>query len=108
MRHINRHVLLGNVGNIVQLQNSLKVSIATNRDWMVDGERKTVTDWSQVTILDKKQVEWVGANVAQGDLVYIESRVINSSYERDGSMVYSTDLIVNIFNLLAKKTQNAS
>ena len=40
MRSVNRHTLLGHVGNLVQLKNVLKVNIATNRDWLADGEGK--------------------------------------------------------------------
>ena len=69
MRHVNRHTILGHVGNLVELKNVLKVNIAANREWQADGEKKTATDWVQVTILDKKQVEWITQNVVSGDLV---------------------------------------
>ncbi|WP_323131137.1 single-stranded DNA-binding protein [Sinorhizobium medicae] len=85
MRTVNRHTLLGHVGNIIKLKNVLKVNIATNRESQADGERKTATDWAQVTILDRKQAAWIEENVGPGDLVYVESRVSNSSYERDGN-----------------------
>ena len=103
MRTVNRHTLLGHVGNIIKLKNVLKVNIATNREWHADGDRKTATDWVQVTILDKKQAEWIEINVGQGDLVYVESRISNSSYERDGEQVYTTDVIAQLFNLVSKK-----
>lgn len=103
MRHVNRHTILGYVGNLVELKNVLKVNIAANREWQADGEKKTATDWVQVTILDKKQVEWITQNVVSGDLVYVESRISNSSYERDGEQVYTTDIIAQLFNLVTKK-----
>ncbi|MGF7007962.1 single-stranded DNA-binding protein [Shinella sumterensis] len=102
MRTVNRHTLLGHVGNIIPLKSVLKVNVATNREWQADGERKSATDWVQITILDKKQAQWIEENVGQGDLVYIESRVSNSSYERDGEQVYATDVIAQIFNLVSK------
>lgn len=102
MRSVNRHTLLGHVGNIVQLKNVLKVNIATNREWLSDGDRQTATDWVQVTILDKKQAEWIEGNVGQGDLVYVESRISNSSYERNGEQVYTTDVIAQVFTLASK------
>lgn len=102
MRTVNRHTLLGHVGNMIPLKNVLKVNIATNREWMADGDRKNATDWVQVTILDKKQAEWIEGNVGQGDLVYVESRISNSNYERDGEQVYTTDVIAQLFNLVSK------
>lgn len=103
MRHVNRHTILGHVGNLVELKKVLKVNIAANREWQADGEKKTATDWVQVTILDRKQAEWITQNVGSGDLVYVESRISNSSYERDGEQVYTTDIIAQLFNLVAKK-----
>ncbi|MCA1371527.1 single-stranded DNA-binding protein [Ensifer aridi] len=103
MRSVNRHTLLGHVGNLVELKNVLKVNVATNREWQAEGEKRTATDWVQVTVLDKKQAKWIEENVGSGDLVYIESRISNSSYERDGEQVYTTDVIAQLFNLVAKK-----
>jgi single-strand DNA-binding protein len=103
MRHVNRHTILGHVGNLVELKNVLKVNIAANREWQADGDKKSTTDWVQVTILDKKQLEWITQNVGSGDLVYVESRISNSSYDRAGEQVYTTDVIAQVFNLVAKK-----
>ena len=104
MRTVNRHTLLGHVGNIIPLKNALKVNVATNREWQSDGERKSATDWVQITVLDKKQAEWIEENVGEGDLVYVESRLSNSSYDRGGEKVYATDVIAQLFNLVSKKT----
>ncbi|MDQ0562379.1 single-stranded DNA-binding protein [Rhizobium mesoamericanum] len=90
-------------GVVAQLKNVLKVSVTANREWQADGEKKTATDWVQGTVLDKKQAEWIQENVRPGDLVYIESRIANSSFERDGEQVYATDIIAQLFNLVAKK-----
>lgn len=103
MRSVNRHTLLGHVGNLVELKNVLKVNIAANREWQAEAGKRSATDWVQVTILDKKQAEWIEENVGPGDLVYVESRIANSSYERDGEQVYTTDVIAQLFNLVAKK-----
>ena len=104
MRTVNRHTLLGHVGNIMPLKGVLKVNVATNREWQSDGERKSATDWVQLTVLDKKQAEWIEGHVEEGDLVYVESRVSNSSYDRAGEKVYATDVIAQLFNLVSKKT----
>lgn len=102
MRSVNRHTILGHVGNVITLNGVLKVNVASNREWQLDGERKSATDWVQVTVLDKKQAEWIEENVGQGDLVYIESRISNSSYQREGEQVYVTDVIAQLFNLVSK------
>lgn len=55
-------------------------------------------DWVQVTILDRKQVEWITKNVASGDLAYVETRISNSSYHRDTRQ----------FSLIAKERMSGS
>lgn len=102
MRTVNRHTLLGHVGNIIPLKSVLKVNVATNREWQADGEKKSATDWVQVTILDEDQAAWIEANVGQGDLVYVEARISNSSYQRGSEQVYTTDVIAQIFSLVSK------
>lgn len=104
MRSVNRHTLLGHVGSVIPLKGVLKVNVATNREWQSDGERKSATDWVQITVLDKKQAEWIEEYVGEGDLVYVESRVSKSSYDRGGEKVYATDVIAQLFNLVSKKT----
>ena len=47
---------------------------------------------------------WIEDHVEEGDLVYVESRVSNSSYDRGGEKVYATDVIAQLFNLVSKKT----
>nr|WP_314093530.1 single-stranded DNA-binding protein [uncultured Shinella sp.] len=106
MRSVNRHTILGYVGNVITLNGVLKVNVASNREWQSDGERKSATDWVQVTVLDKKQAEWIEENVGQGDLVYIESRSSNSSYQREGEQVYVTDVIAQLFNLVSKSREH--
>ncbi len=103
MRSVNRHTLLGHVGNVIPLKGVLRVNVATNREWQSDGQRKSATDWVQVTVLDRRQAEWIEENVGEGDLVYVESRVSNSSYDRGGEKVYKTDVIVQLFNLVSRK-----
>jgi single-strand DNA-binding protein len=91
MRTVNRHTLLGHVGNIIKLKNVLKVNIATNREWQVDGERKTATDWAQVTILDRKQAEWIEENVGQG-LTTVRQQCDANMLELDGDRALACNM----------------
>jgi len=102
MRTVNRHTVLGHIGNIMPLKGVLKVNVATNREWQSDGECRSATDWVQVTAPDKKQAEWVEEHVGEGDLVYVESRISKSSYQREGEQVYVTGVIAQLFNLVSK------
>lgn len=100
MRSINRFIVNGNVGSVTSFEKAAKVNIATDRFWTNDaGEKQTKTDWVTVTILDERQAAWVAENVKKGQPVIAEGRISNSSYERSGQSVYSTDLIATIFNV---------
>ena len=98
MRNINRFTVLGNVGKVTPLNKVTKVNIATNRSYKNDkGNIETTTDWITVTILSEKQAAWVASNVTKGDTVLVEGRISNSSYEKDGAKVYTTDIIATLF-----------
>ena len=103
MRSINRFTIHGNVGSITPFEKSTKVNIATNRAWTAEnGDRKEMTDWVQVSVLDEKQAKWIAENVKVGDVAVVEGRISNGSYERNGETVYTTDLIVSTFNAFRK------
>jgi single-strand DNA-binding protein len=99
MRSINRVQILGHVGKVIPLQKVTKIDVGTNRYWKDEsGKNQTATDWCTLTVLDEKTIEFVGANVVKGDPIYAEARVANSTFERNGQKVYSTDLIVSLLN----------
>ena len=101
MRSVNRFTILGNVGKVHTFDRVTKVSIATNRVWTDDsGQRNERTDWVQLTILDEGQAQWVAENVQSGDAVFAEGRISQNSYGSGEDRKFSTDLIVQVFNLL--------
>lgn len=109
MRSINRVQILGHVGKVIPLQKVTKIDVGTNRYWKDDsGQNQTTTDWCTLTVLDEKTIEFVDANVTKGDPIYAEARVTNSTYERNGQKVYSTDLIVSLLNRFAPKNNDFS
>ena len=109
MRSINRVQILGHVGKVIPLQKVTKIDVGTNRYWKdEEGDNQTTTDWCTLTVLDQKTIEFVGANVSKGDPIYAEARVANSTYERNGQKVYSTDLIVLLLNRFDPKENEFS
>jgi single-strand DNA-binding protein len=98
MRSINRFTIVGNVGSITSFDKTVKVNIATDRVWTNDaGNKETRTDWVTVTAFDD-QAAWIEHNVSKGQPVIAEGRISNSSYEKDGETVYTTDLVATTFN----------
>lgn len=114
MRTTNLFILRGYVGNAPKQFNKVtKVSVATRRLGQrdqVSGKREEHTDWVEVTILNEKTAEWVFKNVKSGDPIYAECRVRSGSYKdkNTGEMVYSTDVIANLFDLLAPSAKDDS
>lgn len=99
MRSINRFTVAGNVGGITPFEKAVKVNIAADRIWTNDaGKKETRTDWVTVTVFDD-QAGWIKENVKKGQPVVAEGRIMNSSYEKDGQTVYTTDLIATVFNV---------
>ena len=99
MRSINRVQILSHVGKVIPLQKVTKIDVGTNLYWKDDfGQNQTTRDWCTLTVLDEKTIEFVGANVKKGGPIYAEARVANSTFERNGQKIYSTDLIVSLLN----------
>ena len=100
MRSINRFSILGHVGKITPFAKATKIDIATNRRFKKDGAITTATDWVTVTVLNERQAAWLSEHLTVGEKVYVEGRISNSRYDRDGTTVYTTDLIASLVNAL--------
>jgi single-strand DNA-binding protein len=76
-----------------------KFSVATDRRWkdQASGEWKSETNWTNV-------IFWNAENMAQfltkGKQVYVEGRLLNRSYEKDGEKKYVTEVIAEEVILL--------
>lgn len=104
MKSINRFTIQGNIGSITPFDKNTKINIATKRAWADEkGEKKEITEWVQVTILDERQAAWVTENAKVGDVITTEGRIVNNSYKRNSETVYTTDLIASLVNVFPKK-----
>lgn len=104
-RSVNRVTLVGNVGSDPEVRSTQKgtrvahVSLATNREWTADGVEQRRTDWHRLTFWGGP-VETVRTYVRKGTRMYVEGRLEYGSYERDGVMIPTTDVVVREFVLL--------
>lgn len=107
-RSVNRITLIGNVGrdpDIQQTKNGTKVahfSVATNRRIPsgTDGEERT--DWHRLTLWNK-QAQFAEDYIRTGDRVYIDGRLEYDSYERDGVVIPTAEVIVREVVMLNSK-----
>ena len=94
---LNRVTLIGRLGKNPEIRSfesgkNARFTLATNEDYKnKSGEKITHTEWHNISV-------WRGlADVAEsylkmGDLVYIEGRIRNRSYEQEGVKKYFTEI----------------
>lgn len=110
-RSVNRITLIGNVGrdpDIQQTKNGTKVahfSIATNRRTTsaTDEER---TDWHRLTLWNR-EAQFAEDYIRTGDRIYVDGRLEYDSYEKDGVVIPSAEVIVREVVLLSSKGQGS-
>ena len=108
-RSVNRVILVGNAGSDPDVRETgngktvAHLSLATNRAWRDGhGEEKSETSWHRLTF-------WNGAAqtiekfVRKGSRLYVEGRIQYGSYDRDGQMVPTCDIVVEEFVFLDGK-----
>jgi single-strand DNA-binding protein len=71
-----------------------------SRDSWRPSLKETKTEWITVTVFDD-QAAGIKGNVSKGQPVIAEGRISNSSYEKNGETVYTTDLVATTFNASA-------
>lgn len=93
--------IIGRIGAVTRFGKILKVSIASNYSTRDDGgDRQDHTRWNTVTVFGK-QADWVETKRAIGDLVLVEGNIADTSYDKNGEIVYTADRLANRFELLA-------
>ncbi len=60
---------------------------------------------NRVTIFSDGIRTYIDRNASIGDLVRVEGRMRDSSYEKDGETIYTVDRIANEFGILASKAE---
>lgn len=111
---VNKVILVGNVGQDPEIRNInndtqvAKFTLATSESYKnKDGERITQTEWHNIVV-------WRGLSkvveqyVKKGSLIYIEGKITNRSYEKDGQTRYFTEIVANELKLLGKRSEGES
>ena len=105
MRNIAEFQLIGRVGSIDVRDNVVNLSVAANYSRRDDkGEWTDDTYWNRVSIFGEKTRSYVAEKVQKGDLVHVRGRMRDTSYERDGQKIFTTDRVVDDFAVLSSKS----
>lgn len=110
MSSVNKVILVGHLGKdpeVKQLENGTKVAtfpLATSESYTKDGNRVENTEWHNITMWNGA-AEIAGKYLTKGKLVYLEGKLRTRSYEVEGVKRYSTEIIVDNFTMLGKKSE---
>lgn len=95
---VNKIIILGNVGKKPELAYTpsgtavCRFSVATNHKWKDGkGENKEEVTWHNVSTWGDT-AEIVNKYLKKGSKVYVEGRLVNRSYEKDGEKRYSSEI----------------
>ena len=102
---INKITLIGNVGKDIELKETqsgnkfVKFTLATNE--------KDETIWHNIGMWGNN-AENASKYVNKGDILYIEGKQVNGTYEKEGKKYYTSEVIAYSFRMLGgkKKGQN--
>src|SRR5258708_24774191 len=113
-RSVNKVILLGNLGRDAEMtytpsgQALSKVGLATSRRWQdkSSGEWQEETDWHNLVIWGK-QAESLTPYLTKGSRIYVEGRIKNRTWEKDGVKHYATDIVVEDIVFAGSKADSA-
>ena len=111
---VNKVILIGNVGqtpNVKYLDGGVAVarfSIATTERYKAkNGEPVEQTEWHNI-VAWRQLAEIIEKYVTKGTRVYVEGRLRNTTWEKDGVKHYSNEVQIDNFHILSPKAQDAN
>ena len=111
MRGLNRVTLIGNCGKepeYKQLEDGTpvaKIALATTEMFRLkNGETQSRTDWHTI-ILWRGLAGLAKEYVRKGSLLYVEGKLRNRQYDKEGVKKYVTEIVAEQVILLDKKTK---
>lgn len=106
---VNKVILVGNVGKDPEVQYIsddvavAKFTLATSESYKnKSGERVTNTEWHNI-VAWRGLAKVIEQYVQKGAQLYIEGKITNRSYEKDGQTRYFTEIVANEMKILGKR-----
>ncbi len=111
---INKVILVGNVGKDPEIQYIredvpvARFTLATSESYKdKDGNRQTKTEWHNIAIW-RGLAKVVESYVKKGDMLYLEGKITNRTYEKDGQTRYFTEIVANNMEMLGSRNRGDS
>jgi single-strand DNA-binding protein len=114
-RNLNKVMLIGNLTRDPEMRYTpqgnavASFTIATNREWMTDGEKKQAADFHNAVAWNKL-AEICGQLLKRGTKVFVEGRLQNRSWvdNASGQKKYKTEVVVDDLIILSNKNADGS
>jgi single-strand DNA-binding protein len=112
-RSWNRVELIGNVTKDPELRYTpsgaavCTFSIATNRTFVSDGEKREETDFHRLVAWNKL-AELCSQLIKKGNKIFVSGRLQNRQWEQDGQTKYITEIVLEDMILLTSKGESNS
>ncbi|MBN1251686.1 MAG: single-stranded DNA-binding protein [Bacteroidales bacterium] len=111
---INKAILVGNVGKDPEIQYVkedvpvARFTLATSETFKnKNGEKVTNTEWHNIVVW-RGLAKVVEQYVKKGSQLYVEGKITNRSYEKDGVTKYFSEIVVNNLQMLGKAQESGS
>ncbi len=113
---LNKVFLIGRLGKdpvVKHFQNDNAIaefSIATTESYKdKEGKWNEITDWHNIKMPNKFMAERAEKYLKKGSLIHVEGKIRTRSYDdKDGNKRYVTEVIVEQFRMLDKKSDGGS
>lgn len=95
--------IIGRIGKVTKHDKVTHISIASDRQ-VKDGDKwKTDTIWNSITIFNEQMRNRVDNSKVgkKGNKIIAQGSIQSNSYDKDGETIYTTDLIVQDFDVLS-------
>lgn len=110
---INKVILIGNIGKQPETRtfdNGNEVcqfSLATSESWKdKTGEWQEKTTWHNIVVWGNQAAR--AAKLSKGDTLYLEGKIDNRSYEKDGQTRYISEVVASYFRKLNRSEAKES
>ena len=110
MRSLNKAFLMGNLVSdpnetpLAKGGSMVSFPLATNRDYVQDGEKKKVTDFHRIVIWGKQLGEVAKKYLIKGSAVYVEGKITNRTYDnKNGEKQFITEIVADELNIITWK-----
>ncbi len=110
---VNKAILIGNVGRdpeVNYIREDLPVarfSLATSETYTKDGQRVTNTEWHNIVVW-RGLAKVVEQYVRKGSKLFIEGKITNRQYEKDGQVKYFTEIVASSMQMLDSKSSQSA